>query len=222
MKQVFLDPSQQVVIKVFENSRQLEREFCGVRAFSRVCLTPEIEKLDLKVARISLLDGFLGYQIIEGDLNKLVADHLIKTAKLDMIACSCSIFETISNLEVDFLDNPQILMRLKKIKKAILNIDLMPVHGDLQKQNIIIREGKIGLIDFEHFLFAPKELEIVNSLYFNDGNCLDITAISKILPQGFFDQKILKLMMEFYAIKQLSLKNQLLNQKINYKIEESL
>ena len=70
---------------------------------------------------------------------------------------------------------------------------------------MIIADGKLGLIDFEHFIFAPRELEFCNSLFFNDGNCLDVIKIVRLFPLGFLDKQMLKRMLKFYGLKQINL-----------------
>lgn len=204
MKQVFFDKSQSVVIKVFPNSRLLERELCGAKNLKKAALVPQIEKLDRKVAKISLLQGFLGYQINEIELNVLVAQFLKRVAVQSKII-EFSIMEEIVRLEDFFQGDQQSLLKLKIIKQQVKEQALVPIHGDLQKQNIIINEGKLGLIDFEHFVFAPKELEICNSLFYNDGNCLNVPGVLKNFPSSFFNRDILKLMLMFYRLKQVSL-----------------
>lgn len=220
MKQVFIDRQKSVVIKVFQDPKKLERELCGAKAFSRICRVPNIEKLDKKVLKIDLLEGFLGYQIPEDDLNNLVVQMLIKKDLLKFKICGPTIFDEIKNLKK--IGDKQTCQRLDLIQKLINNVQLVPIHGDLQKQNIVVSEGTLGLVDFEHFIFAPKELELVNSLYFSDGNCLDIKKISKLLPKGFIDQKILKLMLEVYSIKQTINNSYLINPNLDYRIEGSL
>lgn len=204
MKQIFFDRNQLVVIKIFPNSRSLEREIYGTKHFVKIVNVPIIEKLDRKVAKISLMQGFLGYQISEEELNDIVARFLDSTLP-ETGTMEFSIFEEIKKLEGFFQNDQESLKKLKKIRQQIRSQNLYPIHGDLQKQNIIIADGKLTLIDFEHFMFAPRELEFCNSLFFNDGNCLDIKGILEYLPAGFLDKRILKAMLEFYTIRQISL-----------------
>jgi len=203
MKQIFFDKEKLVVIKVFSSLNILRRELCGAKSFSLLVRVPQMEVLDTKVLKISLLEGFLGYQVSEEDLNLVIASFLLKKKPLKR-SSKFSITEEIKKLQKDFQDDLEIILKLRKILQEIQNRELFPVHGDLQKQNIIIGNSNLGLIDFEHFILAPKELEVCNSLFFNDGNCLDIPGILKKIPEGFFDKKAINLMLEFFAIKQIS------------------
>lgn len=205
MKQIFIDKSQSVVIKVFTNSSVIEREICGVQSLSKIAHVPHIEKLDTKVAKISFLSGFLGYQVPEEQLNMLVSLMLLRKNALKIpVDTKFSIFSEMKKMKKILREKNDLLM-LAKIEKNIRRQPLVPVHGDLQKQNMIIFGGAFGLIDFEHFVFAPKELEVVNSLFFNDGNCLDIPSVIGLLPQGFFNLKMMQEMTQYYALKQLIL-----------------
>lgn len=204
MKQLFFDRNQAVVIKVFPDPELLEREICGAGHLSGVAIVPKIGRLDQKVAKISLLHGFLGYQIEEEDLNTLIAGFLLKK-KSGGESCCASVFKEITKLKHFFASRKPIIEDLDKLENFLAGKKLFPVHGDLQKQNIVVVQGKLGLIDFERFLFAPRELELCNSLFFDDGNCLDIAGIIKLLPLQSLDSKMLKAMVRFYALRQISL-----------------
>lgn len=59
---------------------------------------------------------------------------------------------------------------------------LIPIHGDLQKQNMFFNlSGKLILIDFEHFGFGTLEDELANNFFHNDSNCLPIVPIARKL-----------------------------------------
>lgn len=204
MNQIFFDKNQSIIIKVFPSSRLLEREICGAKSFSSLVKVPKMKRLDKRVVKISFLPGFLGYQINENDLNLLMAKFLLKV-KPTKQRQNFSIFEEIDSLINVFRGEEKIIKKLGRIKQQIKGVALYPVHGDLQKQNIVIMDDSLGLIDFEHFMFAPKELELCNSLFFSDGNCLDIPGIIKLLPRKFFDQDLLRLMLRFYTFRQISL-----------------
>lgn len=204
MQQIFFDKNQAVVIKVFPNSSQLEREVCGAKSLAKAAVVPKIEKLDNRVAKIELLPGFLGYQIGSEELNLMVAEFLLSTRPVKK-AGLFSIFEEIRILKRVFIGDKRAKKELEMIESAILGVPLYPVHGDLQKQNIVIANGKLGLVDFEHFTFAPKELELCNSLFFNDGNCLDVAGIIRFLPPQTLDRKMLVLTARFYALRQVCL-----------------
>lgn len=204
MKQIFFDKNQSVFIKVFPSSHVLEREMCGIKVFKELVNVPNMEVLDTKVAKITLIPGFLGYQITETDLSRLVAKFLMAKI-LVKDAEEFSIFQEIKFMRLKFRENQELLEILREIEQGIMGLPLYPVHGDLQKQNIVITGGQLGLIDFEHFMFAPKELEICNSLFFNDGNCLDIQEIINFLPKGFIDKSQFRLMLKFYTLRQISL-----------------
>lgn len=204
MKQLFFDKNQAVVIKVFPNAELLEREACGAGHLSGAAIVPKIEKLDQKVAKISLLLGFLGYQITDEELNAMVAGFLLKKKPGGQGYC-VSIFKEIAGLKRFFAFRKRVVGELEKLEDFLADKELFPVHGDLQKQNIVIVQGQLGLIDFEHFIFAPQELEFCNSLFFDDGNCLDVAGIVGLLPPQSLDKKMLKAMARFYALRQISL-----------------
>lgn len=201
MRQIFFDQTKAVFIKIFLNSQALEREICGSNSFKKLVAVPQIEVLDQKVAKISLMPGILGYQITEQELNILISKFL-QRIKLIKINQDLTIFRKLNYLKKFFKSDPKSLNRLNRIEQNLKGASLFPVHGDIQKQNIVILNGKLGLIDFEHFIFAPRELELCNSLFFNDGNCLNIEEIVSYLPRKLFSKKILKEMLVFYALKQ--------------------
>lgn len=202
MKQIFFDKEKLVVIKVFPNSKTLRREILGAKIFSQFVLTPDFSILDRKVVKISLMSGFLGYQVDQKILYELVANFLLNVTSCPY-AEDRSIFAEIKRLK-NFFTDEEYLKTLSNIEKSLTKQKLYPIHGDLQKQNILIINGRLGLIDFEHFIFAPKELEICNSLFFDDGNCLDIPTIIRLLPARFINKKTLKLMLSFFMLKQIS------------------
>lgn len=203
-KQVFVDKEQSVVIKVFNSPEHLDREIAGVKAFKNLVRLPDIERLDSCVAKISFLPGFLGYQIREQDLTLLVAEFL-SSQKSSLKDGLFTIFAEIKRLREVFKQDISKLDLLNQIERIASSTPLVPVHGDLQKQNIIIADGQLGLIDFEHFIWAPQELELCNSLFFNDGNCLQVDLILKELPVRIVNRKRLWAMLQFYALKQIAL-----------------
>lgn len=215
MQQVFFDRQKLIFIKVFSDSNILEREVCGAKIFSKFIGTPKIEIVDNRVAKIDCVDGFLGYQINEEELNLFIAKLLESILPIKNVK-RFTIFDELERLK--FLLNDQVSIKmLDNIEKNINRVKLFPVHGDLQKLNVVISQGELFLIDFEHFIFAPRELEIVNSIFFNDGNCLEIEKILEFLPSNFFDRKLLKLMLEFYCLKQISLG---MDRKISFNLLE--
>lgn len=203
MKQIFFDKDKLAVIKIFPTPFLMEREIAGAKSIKNFALVPKIRKLDSRVAAISLIDGFLGYQILEQDLNQLVARFLVSLKPVSR-PLKFSIFSEIQALR-KILKDQESQYLLNKIEKRLTNAKLYPVHGDLQKQNIIVSGGQLGLIDFEHFILAPIELELCNSLFFDDGNCLDIPEIIRFLPKNTINIPLLKLMLKFYSLKQISL-----------------
>lgn len=184
--------------------RQLEREICGAKSLATAALVPKIERLDSKVAKIDLLPGFLGYQVGNKELNQMVAKFLLRTKPVKKPG-RFSVLDEIKTLRKTLVQDKKAGEEFKIIESALCGRPLYPVHGDLQKQNIVVVSGTLGLIDFEHFTFAPKELEFCNSLFFNDGNCLDVAGIIGFLPVQFIDKKILEIMVRFYAFRQVSL-----------------
>ncbi len=202
MNQIFFDKNQSIFIKVFSNSEVLEREESGIANLRSLVFVPLIKRLDNKVAKITFLEGFLGYQVLDNDLNMLISKFLLQK-KSKKIPAKFTIFSEINKMRKILKDSD--LKILLNIEEEIKGLSIYPVHGDLQKQNIIISRGKLGLIDFEHFMFAPKELELVNSMFYDDGNCLDVQGIINFLPDKFIDQRVLISMLKFYYLRQIFL-----------------
>lgn len=206
MNQCFCDTNQKVVIKVLNSSQKVNCEIAGSEIFSRFACTPKIEQLDKRTVKISVVSGTNASLVDEKTLNEIVIKLFCAVKEFEgKILEEFSIRNTLENFEIMFSDRPGVVKVLEAIKENVKSSFLLPVHGDLQKQNIFLEKGKLILIDFEHFIFAPLELELANSLFFNDSNCLDAESIIPILvKRKVISIKLLAEMLTFYSIKELA------------------
>lgn len=207
MNRNFRDTKQKIFVKVLSTARKAERELIGSNVFGAFVGVPQIIKLDTKTLAISQIRGSKAIGLRKDVLSNLIIDLIceINSNFTDDVVSLPTIFEEIAVLIQKFFDNPEILASLEDIEKSLVRARLFPVHGDLQKQNIFLQKEKVSLIDFEHFMFAPQELDIVNSLFFKDQNCLDaVLIIKKLVTKNIFDMKMIEYMLVFYAIKQMA------------------
>lgn len=199
---LFCDQRQNLYIKVASSAGAARRELFGGKILSRDVIVPKMELLDEKTILVSRVDGVKGTKVRSGRLNDLLLDYFECQRPLVIKSMTNSIFEEVEKLSMIFGENSA----LSNIERKLVNFPLFPVHGDLQKQNIFVVEGKLALIDFEHFLFAPRELELVNSLFFTDGNCLDLSdLLPKLMAMGKISAEMLRDMLAFYTLKQASM-----------------
>lgn len=202
LNQCYIDQQQQAVIKIFSDPNKLEREIAGLQTFSQFCLVPTATQLDSKTVRYPLVSGTRADQIPPQTLSLLVI-KLLSSIPSQSSPTHLSILSQIEAFCDIFTDRPQIITFLLRLGKSLASRKLFPVHGDLQKQNIFLcDQNRIALIDFEHFTFAPLELELVNSVFFSDANCLDV---ANILPALKLSPPLLSQMLVYYSIKQLAL-----------------
>jgi hypothetical protein len=87
--------------------------------------------------------------------------------------------------------------KTKKIMENLLEVrknltfksTLTLIHGDLHLDNILVNNNleldKLTVIDFEHCMEAPIEMEFQNSLFWNDSKSLDVLAIKKLLREVY-------------------------------------
>ncbi|KKQ75844.1 MAG: hypothetical protein US96_C0003G0002 [Candidatus Woesebacteria bacterium GW2011_GWB1_38_5b] len=206
MNKCFVDTRQNLVIKVLDNISKAQREIVGIREFSDIALVPQIELLDTKTISITLVDSMKSTQIPDFELTQLILQLLRKVNSFETkINKNYNIQKRIEYLVSMFKSSECVVQTLNEIQALVSKAKLFPVHGDLQKQNIFVNSNELQLIDFEHFLFAPLELDIVNSLFFNDSNCLDAKfIISQLIKEKIFSEKMIISMLKFYAINQLA------------------
>ena len=207
MNQNFCDPIQKVFIKILDTPEKVEREIIGAKIFSQFTKTPKTEALDNRTLKISMIEGTRSDCLKETFINNLIIDLFckIKIGFKGQTIKKFDIEKSIESLEVKVRSRPEILLALECLKGKIKNQALYPVHGDLQRQNIFIKRGQLSLIDFEHFSFAPLELELANSLFFSDENCLDVQSLATILSEKkIISLDLLALMLVFYSIKEFA------------------
>ncbi len=203
----FVDTKQKIIVKILENQQKAENELVGSRAFAKFAVVPEISRLDNKTLSITLIDAQPAAGIKQELLNKLILNFFRKVSGDSDVSLSefPNIYLELKRLKDLFSNESEIVLTLKNLEKNILRSNLFPIHGDLQKQNLFVKEEQLILVDFEHFMFAPLELDIVNSLFFKDYNCLNVDFIIKnLVDEKIFSIKMIKNMLIFYSIKQMA------------------
>jgi thiamine kinase-like enzyme len=86
------------------------------------------------------------------------------------------------------------------------------LHRDLHAGNIISCNDVLKLIDFEHSLVGPLELEFQNAIFWNDANSLDYKKIisAVIAKTGItYDFTLEKLLLSYYIADQVILANEM-------------
>ena len=205
MNNCFEDQNKKVVIKNLFNTDKADREIIGSKIFSKYAVCPNLVKIDTRTVKISLLADF-NNTTDNKVLNDLLVDLFVK---IKNEFCERILFEFSILKDLEIMSKE--LSRFSKIKNIIQEIcdsiqgkPLYPVHGDIQKENISVSGNKLALIDFEHFRFAPLELDLVNSLFFNDRNCIDVkNLIPKLIKKNLMSIELLFQMLIFYSLKQI-------------------
>lgn len=208
MNQIFNDLSQGVHIKILSSSQLLDREMVGAMVFSSFVKTNSPTQLDTKTLLVSTTMGKCADRIPLPLLNEKITS-LFKKIKQDFtgpVFDSLCVENLIEELSLCFIGQKEIEKSLDLILAAVAKSKKFPIHGDLQKQNILIDDQEnIALIDFEHFCFGPQELELVNSLFHNDSNCLDLVAIvPPFIKQGIVSVDLLEFMFLLYTLKEVA------------------
>lgn len=205
MRKVYFSPQKRIFVKTLPEPVGAVRELVGAAVFSQFVEVPEISLGKDRILRSQQVLGERGDRIDEGVLNNLIIELLARIKKefRGERFCGLEIGERIRGLRKS-LGRSELSKLLDWVEGEFEEQPLYPVHGDLQKQNIFVQDGELVLIDFEHFCFAPIELELVNSLFFNDKNCLAVEEIIPILWQKrIISFNLLGPMLVFYALKHL-------------------
>ena len=103
----------------------------------------------------------------------------------------------------------QILSKLRLVEKEEYPLTIL--HGDIHLDNILVSEKcgyqKFYLIDFEHSMEGPIELEFQNSLVWQDEKSLDIVTIVDLLINHYrvpYDPNKEKLLRAVYVANQIN------------------
>ncbi|OGM18500.1 hypothetical protein A2686_02750 [Candidatus Woesebacteria bacterium RIFCSPHIGHO2_01_FULL_38_10] len=206
MNKVFFDQKRKVFIKVLKDSFKKEREIIGANCFQNFVNVPLYEPLDKKTLKIIPAKGVKSTLVDEQILNSLIINlsTLIKKSKFK-VNPNFSILKEIEAIKLVLRNKPAITDWLTSLQLSLGRKNLYPVHGDLQKQNIFVANNKISLIDFEHFSFAPLELEFANNLFFNSPNCLDVgKIIPPLIKRKIVSKDLLTRMLVLYSIRKLA------------------
>lgn len=179
-------------------------ESLGSWAFGKYAITPSILRLNRALIDIFPLEGVLGIDVPDS----VLVDHLVDL--YEKVAENPGTQQVPSAL---ILTNQMKHWRLPhaykdladKLIERYKDCDLFPVHGDIHKGNIVIVGGELGLIDFEHFCFAPHEFELANLLFHNDHNCPDVEGLLlRLLKKKLVKLKVLRDMVQIYFLKELN------------------
>lgn len=204
MNKNFRDPKKGVHIKILDQAFKADREVMGVGYFADRITVPAVIRVDSKTIVVETLEGTKSTKIDSSILCSEVAKEISERKKIQLTEkeFDVSIFAKIRELKSLFYARTKIFRFLCRLEQDLIDLPLYPVHGDLQKQNILFGSNlEMIYIDFEHFIFAPIELELANSLFFGDRNCLDVDQIVK---KTMMDHSLIQKMLLFYAIKQYS------------------
>lgn len=118
----------------------------------------------------------------------------------------------------------------KVLKDKSLNDNLTILHRDLHLGNILCQENSSSkeynfkIIDFEHFMEGPLELEFQNSLFWNDKMSLNVKNIIEILSLYYrvpYRKDVERDMLFVYFAEQLNIATEMNDQKkITYLTEK--
>ncbi len=196
-KRIFRDQKEKVFLKFCGSVVSAQQEMSGAKYLAPAVLVPKIEMLDTRTLLIYEMVGIKASKVPNSLLNSQLLGYFSRVEPVSAFENGQTIFDQIERVSRQFL-------LPRGMVEKISHRPLFPVHGDLQKQNILLVDGQLALIDFEHFVFAPLELELVNSLFFSDGNCLDLGSLLPVLKKsGRINFEILQLMLLFYSLRQV-------------------
>ncbi len=110
--------------------------------------------------------------------------------------------------------NKRLLIR-QLLELKLDAFDLTLIHGDLNLANIIQSEDQLMLIDFEHVVEAPIELELAPAAFWKDQVALPLAPFRKALQSvGLsLSSEHLKQSLALYFVNQLRLAKQSNDQK---------
>lgn len=95
------------------------------------------------------------------------------------------------------------LIKISKTKFDVVTF----VHRDIHKGNLISQGGNYFLIDHEHAMEGPIELELQNSIFWNDKMSLNVKVVKKaILNSGMsYSDKNERLLLSYYIADQINI-----------------
>lgn len=109
-----------------------------------------------------------------------------------------------------FTDTAKLLRTLRQLQSQRLQLTL--THRDLHLENLLLAKSnefsRFYVIDFEHSLQAPVELELQNSIFWQDDKSLNFGEIIFILKNNYsvpFNEDLLQPMYDFYFADQLNI-----------------
>ncbi|NMB69857.1 hypothetical protein GYA27_01470 [candidate division WWE3 bacterium] len=136
-------------------------------------------------------------QMWELSVYKIIEDFSQHEIKLKNIGLENFYFYTINQLR-----------KIKKIKFS--NISFL--HRDIHRGNILCENGQPYLIDHEHAMEGPIELELQNSIFWNDKMSLNVDKVKKILTNNNIP---------YSSSNEILLKNYYVADQINIAIKEN-
>lgn len=204
-KLVFCDQQKETYIKVCESEAKALREYRAANILKKFVRVPTINMIDSRTVLVSKAKGKTTSSENE-ILNERIIDYFKRVKSSNgIVSNEWSIEGDIFKLEQIFTENSKIMNALEVLREKLDEQTLFPVHGDLQIQNLFLTKNSLALIDFEHFLYAPLELDLCNSLFFEDENCLQVEKLLPLLcQQNIFSKENVYYMLIFYSLKQLA------------------
>jgi hypothetical protein len=202
------------ITKTFENASKLNREISGTMIFgmlsgenvpqlmswgSDFCVTKQVHQ-----AKSCYELG--GTFSCKNKVNGFVADFVSSVFLQYQKGINLPLFMqwefNLNKITEEFLINQEIvagflgkesikklLFGLSKVRQTKFQNSLTIVHGDLHLDNILISsiagQEKIYVIDFEHCMEAPLEMEFQNSLFWNDDKSLEVKKITETLSDKY-------------------------------------
>jgi RIO-like serine/threonine protein kinase len=194
-------------IKVCASETAALREVEGARVFKKHAYTPDSLRVDSRTVLVPAIQGQRGDALDEQALHVKVLELLIdmsrETAQPNDIDIELSITSFVQKRRDGCQRGSDMRRFFNGLLKDLRGAHMIPIHGDLQKQNIFLTpEGDLALIDFEHFCYAPLEFELVNSMFHCDENCLDVDfLVSELNKRGLIDEKLLRKAFALYALE---------------------
>lgn len=209
MNKCYFVPDQGVVVKICATAESARREVEGARVFRKIVITSEPKVVDSRTVLMKIVEGEPSPAFSDQIVNVLVRDLLRRSVamslKTEMRTSAFSIQRLIDELIKKYAYSQDILRFLTQLQKDIELKPLVPIHGDLQKENMLISpSGELIVIDFEHFCYAPIEFELVNSMFHSDGNCLDIQfQLSELRKITDISDELIRKALVLYALRRV-------------------
>jgi len=227
-----------LVSKTFSDKNKLNREVMGTVLFgflsngsapqlvswgSDFCITSQLKEASTCFESVN---RFLCFKKINSLVAEFIANNFAGYQKGFQIPSFMRWGTHLASTIEKFKQNKTVVSGLIGTKKyeKILNVllevqndkslknSMTLIHGDLHLDNILISNNanadKIFVIDFEHSIEAPVEMEFQNSLFWNDEKSLSVNEITEILKTKYkipYSEQKEKLLTKVYVAHQINL-----------------